>query len=299
MTGNDNHARWKKLALGPPLVTALIVSALTVAGQVQASDPPSSPSRSVVGRSQGSVIVDSRYCYNWDFQNTTDQDADDLHIELTGISAVGDVYAGPLNPFTQYTVTASAGKLTLDFGGGTVIPGDIAHIGLCSPTPLLRLATGGALPPFQWTANGAPLQPSPMFVGLQWSWQDRRNLRVQLFNDQPVTVTLMSLNLLDAGEPLSLDDLSADIANQLPMATEVITEPRTLAPGESSFFDVFFDLTLTGAHVFQPLGSPPASSQPFVLQVEVAAEDDPGNTAHLYAQGLALPLVYMPAVLRR
>ncbi len=152
-------------------------------------------------------------------------------------------------------------------------------------------------PPFAWTLNGAVVPPSPLFTGLEWNWPQPQHLRLRVVNEQPFTVTLSTLNLLDAGNMLSLDDLNGEVVGQLPMTLELLQTPLMLAPRADSFFDVFFTLGgQTTPSDMAPLLEP---NHPYVLETDIASADDQGNLAHLYTQVLS-PLIplYLPIIRR-
>jgi hypothetical protein len=297
--------------LGPPAAAVLIASGTTLVMAAPGRAQPDTRAQSTVGRSTPArvtapqAIVDSpRYCYNWDFLNNTGQDANDLHIRLNGIQSISNVYTGVLNPFGAPDASsgydAGAGVYKLNFSNGTVLNGDMAHIGLCTNQPVLMLPQGPGVPPFTWTLNGQTLSPDPLFAGLAWNWISRTHLRVQLSSDRHVSMTLMALNLLDAGNALELDDLNGNVVGQLQLVSNLAPDPVPLAPGTSSFFDVF--LVLSHAGPSQHVAGVPMDSaallepnHPYVLEAVLEAEDDSGNTIHLYSQALSpLQAVYLP-----
>lgn len=119
---------------------------------------------------------------------------------------------------------------------------------------------------------------------------------MRVVNEQPFTVTLSTLNLLDAGNMLSLDDLNGDVVGQLPMTLELLQTPLMLAPRADSFFDVFFTL---GGQAMPPNMAPLLEpNHPYVLEADIFG-DDQGNVAHLYTQALS-PLIprYLPIIRR-
>jgi hypothetical protein len=101
-------------------------------------------------------------------------------------------------------------------------------------------------------------------------------------------MTLMALNVLDAGNQLGLDDLNGVVAAGLPMVSELAPDPLDLPPGAINTFDVFF----APAPTLEP-------NHPYVLEAVLAAEDDPGNTIHLYSQSLSpLATIFLPVALK-
>ena len=295
-------------ALGLP-----VLAALTLTGAASARTSPLNNEvtrNTIIARSRpaAAVITPNRYCYNWDFVNNTGEDANDLHIQLKGVVTVTNLYTGPSNPFgapdPSSGYNAQAGAYDLNFSNGLVGPGEIAHIGVCSDNPVLVLNDGSGAPPFRWTQDGRTLTPYPLFVGVSWDWLNRRQLHIQLTHDQNVTLTLLSLNLLDATDMLELDDLNESVATQLPLAGVLAEDPVQLAPGGSSFFDVFFgDLgDLAGLEDPRGLAAAPLMepNHPYVLEAVLEAEDDPGNVVRMYSQALApLASVYVPITLRQ
>lgn len=241
----------------------------------------------------------TRYCSNFDFLNNTGQDVNGLRVRLQGIKAVSDAYNGPDNPFGLPDGTSGYDSATdvyrLNFSGGTALDSDLVHIGLCTDSPLLTLDQQTSSPNFTWTVNGNPVSPKPLFTGLQWEWTTPSHLRVHIINGQPFTMTLNTLNLLDGGVALMLDDLKGDAIGSLPAVMFLIDAPQTLAPHSESFFDVFFS---TSRPIRQPNAVPLLEvNHPYVIQAEIAAEDDPWNTAHLYAQGLSPQnTLYLPII---
>jgi len=117
-------------------------------------------------------------------------------------------------------------------------------------------------------------------------------------------MTLMSLNLLDAGAPLELDDLNAALASHLPMVSNLAPYPMLLPPNANSFFDVFFDVFVDPGNQAILSNAPEPDHvalldpyHPYVLEVVLAADDDPGNVIHLYSQALSPPeTVYLPII---
>lgn len=283
----------------PRFATPLaLLSVVVLLGMTALAGPP-------LGKVQAALaptVSVNAYCYNWDFKNNTGQDATDLHVRLKGVRTIGGVYIGPLNPFGAPDVTsgydATAGVYNLNFSGYTAPSGQLVHIGVCTDSPILRFEAGSGLPPFYWTIGGQPISPAPLAFGLAWDWQNRRHLRLTLRNSQQVTVTLMSLELLDPGMALELDDLNADTASTLSLATMLIDDVTILRPLSDSFFDVFFDSAgasgqLGSAQLLEPL-------HPYVLVAAGEAQDDAGNTFNLFSQSFSPPVnFYLPLVLKQ
>ncbi len=227
-------------------------------------------------------LTTPRYCSTWAFQNNTGQDVNDLHVRLAGVKSVSAVYTGTLNPFgapdntSGYDSTANAYRL--NFSGAMVYDSDRVQIGLCTDTPLLRLDASGQ-PPFVWTKDNTTVTPNPRFTGLEWIWIDRTHLRVRVVNEHPMTTTLFTLNLLDADNALMLDDLNADVSNQLPLVLELLTDPLTIPPRSDRFFDVFFDV---GGSVTPPDHAPLLEpNHAYIIEALLADASDEANSAHL------------------
>jgi hypothetical protein len=106
---------------------------------------------------------------------------------------------------------------------------------------------------------------------------------VKIVNEQALTLTLESAVALQPEVLLPLDDLTPDIAAQLPLVGELITEPLTLPPQAEQAFVV-------------PLS---ALNQPIVFEMQLSAEDDPFNSVQLLAQTMVPGWqVFLPIVMR-
>ena len=262
------------VALAPPLLAILVAAAWTSgAGLPQTILRPDAA---------------SSYCYTWDLANNTGQDASGLRLQLKGIQSISQVFTGTTNPFGAPDPTSGYDPgmdvYTLVFSDGVAFDSDRVHMGVCADKPILQLGQQSAA----WTLNGQILQPPPLFAGLSRDWPSSAHLRLRLFNSQATTVTLMELNVLDADTSLALDDLNADTAGALqlaPVEQPPISDPQTLPPGADSVFDVFF--------------SAPTFNHPYLIEVVLAAEDDPGNTFRLYSPVMSPPaMVFLPLVQR-
>jgi hypothetical protein len=250
-------------------------------------------------KSASATVAGNRYCSNWDFYNNTGQDVNDLHVRLKGVKAVSEIYTGTLNPFglpASSGYISATGVYSLNFSGAWVAESEMVHIGFCTDSSLLRLdGQGGAA--FQWTLTNTAVPTRPLFTGLEWDWPEPSHFRVRVVNEQPLSMTLVALNLLDADTMLPLEDLVGGVADQLPMALELIDTPVDMAPSADSFFDVFF---VAGGAANPPSQAPLLEpNHPYVLEVIMDPTDDPGNTVRLFSQVLS-PLipVYMPVILR-
>ena len=252
-------------------------------------------------RAAPTIANTTRYCSNFDFLNNTGQDVNGLHVRLKGVKNIGSTYNGPDNPFgtpdnTSGYITATD-TYNLNFSGGTAFDSDLVHIGLCSDAPVLLLDQQSGLLNFYWTQDVTQVLPNPLFTGLQWEWLSPSQLRIHVVNGQPYTTTLVALNLLDAGVPLTLDDLKDESINNLPAVLIIIDTPQTLAPQSESFFDISFSPSRP-----TKLSSAPAllvSNHPYVVQADLAVGDDLGNTARLFAQGLSPQIsLFLPLITR-
>ena len=266
------------LALSASIALSVLALAWWVA--VLNAGPPSAASGNSTSKSAN--ISGPLYCSNWDFLNSTGQEVNDLHIRLKSVPAVTAVYTGALNPFGAPSTSGyDAGNdvYIMNFTGVTVSENDRVHIGFCSYTPLLRLGTGGTS--FEWTLDGTPVQPNPLFTGVEWSWATRSHLQVKVVNEQPITMTLMTLQLLSPGPGIALEDLSAPVVDALPMVLDLLPVPQTMGPNAEHVFDAYFD---------DPAGVPPdharilAPPYQYVLQAVLASENDPSDTTNLFAQ---------------
>ena len=211
----------------------------------------------------------SRYCYSWDFNNSTGQDATGVQLRLSDVQTPTEVYTDTLNPFGDPDPSsgydAGTGTYRFNFGNGVAYDSDRVLLGLCTDQAHLRLdPVGGA----QWFSDTTPLAPAPLFAGVEFNWLARDQVTVKIVNEQDTTMTLDSAIGLQPDVLLPLTDLIPDIAQQLPLVTELITEPMILPPLASQAFDV--QLT--------------ALNQPIVFEVQLSPEDDPTDMVHLLAQ---------------
>lgn len=266
------------VALAPPIFAVLIAAALASGTGLSQVIP-----RSSLGTA-------ASYCYAGDLTNNTGQDASSLRIRFKGIQSISQVYTGAANPFGSPDPASGydpgTDVYTLVFSNGVAFDSNLVHIGLCTDQPMLQLAPQPAPPPISWAVGDQALQPAPLFAGTSWSWLNQTHAQLRLFNSQPVSMTLMELNLLDADTSLALDDLNGDVAGLLPLASVLVSDPETLAPGATRLFDVLFDA--------------PTFEHPYVLQAVLVAEDDPGNTFSLYSQTTSPPaVIYLPIIMRQ
>ncbi|HZY43437.1 MAG TPA: hypothetical protein VFF70_01710, partial [Anaerolineae bacterium] len=195
-----------------------------------------------------------------------------------------EVYTGTFNPFgapSSSGYDAVNDTYNLTFTNGSAGDSDLVRLGACADRSSLRL--GLPSPAFYWTLTGTRTLPDPLSAGLNLNWVDHTHVQIDLFNEQAITLTLWSLNVLDPDQKLALDDLSDDIAALLPMASEVVTDPITLLPSANPSFNT---AVLLGNH-------------PYVIEAVLSAEDDPGNLIHVLAQ-ITSPAfnLYLPLVLK-
>lgn len=227
----------------------------------------------------------AEYCYSWDFGNNTGYDANGVQLRLAGLPVIGQVYTGTLNPFGELDPSSGydAGTDTyrFNFDNGYAASSDRVQLGLCTDRPQLRL--GQVASAAAWLSGTESLAPAPLFAGIEFDWSARDQVTVTLVNEQALTMTLETAAALQPEVLLPLDDLTPDIALQLPYVAELITEPLTLPPLASQVFAVQLS----------------ALNQPIVFEAHLSAEDDPGYTVHLLAQ-TAVPgwQVFLPVILR-
>ena len=220
-------------------------------------------------RSGTTVSPPNAYCYSWDFNNSTGQDATGVRLRLSNIQTPTQVYTDTLNPFGNLDPSSGydAGTATyrFNFGNGLAYDSDRVLLGLCTTSPQLRLSplSGAA-----WLSGTSALAPAPLFAGITFDWLDRDQVTVKIFNEQAVTLTLDSATALQPPVLLPLEDLVPDVATQLPLVAELITEPLTLPPLTSQAFSVQLS----------------ALNQPIVFEAWLSREDDPGDTLHMLAQ---------------
>lgn len=225
------------------------------------------------------------YCYAWIFGNNTGYDTNGVRLRLSGLQSISQVYTGTLNPFGDLDPSSGydAGTNTyrFNFDNGYASDSDQVQLGLCANQPQLRLSN---LPSAAvWLSGTTPLEPAPLFAGIEFDWQARDQVTVTVVNEQALTLTLESAVALQPEVLLPLDDLTSDIAMQLPYVAELITEPLTLPPLAAQSFAV--QLTTL--------------NQPIVFEAHLSTEDDPGNSVHLLAQTMVPGWqVFLPVILR-
>ncbi len=265
------------------LVTSLLAAlclTLIFGAMAAAHAPTSAPS---IAAPQ-TLTAAASTCFSWDFLNNTGQDLDGVRIGLKSIPSITEVYTGTFNPFgapssSGYDVVNDTYNLT--FTNGSVSASDLVRLGVCADQAGLRL--GLPSPAFYWTLTGTHTSPDPLAAGLSLNWVDQTHAQIDLFNEQAITLTLWSLNVLDPDQKLALEDLSDDTALLLPLASEVVTYPVTLPPSASQAFTA---AVLLGNH-------------PYVIEAVLSAEDDPGNLIHVLAQTASPPFnIYLPLTLK-
>jgi hypothetical protein len=243
-----------------------------------------------------------RYYYTWQVFNGTGQDANDLHIRLQSMVNVSQVYTGVYNSFGPADSSSgydnAAGVFKLNFSNALVAPAETMLVGLCSDYGTLALGPSNPSPLY-WSAASAPLDPAPLFVGLDWQWSRPHSLQIGLVNSENVTLTLLSLYVLDPGTKLVLDDLNGDVAPGLAAVSDMTGgDVSQLPPGSTTYFTVTFDL---GGTSFLPGHAPLLEPKhPYVVQAVFQDWNDAGTVWSLYSQGLSpLAEIFLPAVLRQ
>lgn len=228
-----------------------------------------------------------RFCYNWGFLNNTPVDADGLRARLASIQTVGEMYTGLWNPFGAPLPVSGYNPKTdsylLAFDGGPAYAGDLIYLGFCTGAATVRSAGTGDSP-LTWQVGSQQAAPAPLFLGVRWTWVGRSGVQIQIYNDNPLAITLLTANLLDPGEALPLDDLTQDVVPGLSPLQDLLAEPLALPAGSMATF------TYTAA--------PWLADQPLVLEAVAAADDDPGNLTSLIAQARAPLQFYLPVLLR-
>jgi hypothetical protein len=203
---------------------------------------------------------------------------------LSNIQTVTQVYTDTLNPFGNPDPSSGYDPGTdtyrFHFDNGIAYDSDQVLLGLCTNQSKLRLdAIAGAA----WLSGTTALTPAPLFAGIEFNWLARDEVTVTIANEQATTMTLEVAIALQPDVALPLIDLTPDIAQQLPLVTELITEPMTLLPLASQSFDVQLS----------------ALNRPIVFEVHLSPEDDPTDSVHLLAE-TTVPgwQVFLPIVLR-
>jgi hypothetical protein len=239
-------------------------------------------------------VTSGRYCYNWDFLNNTPQDANDLHLDLAGVSQVGSWYTGGQNPFglpdASSGYDATTGVYRANFSGGVALQGETVHIGFCADKPALRVSNA------LWTVDAAPVAPAPLVAEVSFTQVSPMQIRVELSNPQSSPLTLLSFNVLDAFDGLPLDDLNSQVAAQLASVGEPLLYTEVLPPGGSKTFDVFLQGTGTGMQALAAQAGAIDPDHALVVEAVLAAEDDEGNTLHLFAQMLPPSKQHLPLI---
>lgn len=224
------------------------------------------------------------YCYSWNFNNSTGQEATGVHVRLSSIQTLLQVYTDTLNPFGDLAPSSGydAGTDTyrFNFDNGYASDSDRVQLGLCTDRPQLRL--GHVASAAVWLSGTTELLPAPLFAGIEFDWLARDQVTVKIVNEQATTMTLDVATALQPETLLPLDDLTPDVAMLLPLVGELITEPVTLPPLAFQSYKV--QLT--------------AINQPIVFEAQLSREDDPGDMVHLLAQTtvpgwqLFLPVIF-------
>ena len=219
------------------LLASVVMTPATVAAPLAVT-----PSSTVVAQPLSSPT----YCYNWDFFNNTGSPANDLHITLSGPSALVETFSNP--PGQALTSPGANGTLSLNFTFFSLVaPGDAAHIGFCADAPIFNSVGMGGLPPFYWTFNGQPLAGGGISImpmpGWTWLWQgdDRGHLQIGLANDNSTPISVRSVKVFQPGALQPLSNLNMAAVQGLTPLWQSNGPPVTVNPGIQSFFDVFLE----------------------------------------------------------
>lgn len=246
------------------------------------------------------VDVPDRFCYNWGFLNNTSVDADGLQARLASIQVIGEVYTGSWNPFGDPLPGSGYNPKTdsylLAFSGGPAYTGDLVYLGFCTDAAMGRTSSATSAP-LIWQMGGAQATPAPLFLGVRWTWVGLNSVQIQIFNDTPVAMTLLTANLLDPGEALPLGDLTGEITAGLPLLQELLAEPLALPAGSMAAFSYPISASAATASGNAAVATW-LSDQPLVLEAVAVADDDPGNQTSLIAQARAPLRYYLPVLLR-
>jgi hypothetical protein len=256
----------------------ILMLALLVTQGVTARAPTSSPV------APPAFQAPREYCYSWDFNNSTGQDVTGVQVRLSNIQTVTQVYTDTLNPFGDPDPSSGydsgTGTYRFNFANGIAYDADRVLLGLCTDQAHLRLDPVDGT---TWLSDTTPLTPAPLFAGIAFNWLDRDHVTVTIANEQDLTMTLDTATAAQPEVELPLTDLIPDVAQQLLLVTELITEPVTLPPLASQAFDVQLAVL----------------NQPIVFEVQMSPEDDPGDTVHLLAQTIVPGWqVFLPVLLR-
>ena len=129
------------------------------------------------------------------------------------MQSIHATYAGSLNPFGDPLPSAATTRnpTPTSWSSAAVRPTweTTVGIGFCTDSALAR--TGSPTPPVSWWQGGAQIVPAPLFIGVRWTWVGTDG-QIQLFNDQPGAVTILSATVLDPGADavLALEDLTPE-----------------------------------------------------------------------------------------
>ena len=154
---------------------SLILLLILLVTQGVAARAPTSPPVSAVNAPRAFQLP-SEYCYSWDFNNSTGHDATGVHLRLSNIQTLTQVYTDTLNPFGDLDPSSGydAGTATyrFNFDNGIAYDADRVLLGLCTDQPQLRLdQTSGAA----WLSDTTSLAPAPLFAGIEFNWVGTRS----------------------------------------------------------------------------------------------------------------------------
>ncbi len=250
------------------------------------------------------AALQDRFCYSYIFRNYTAEDANDLHIGFEdpgGSGAVSDVYLGPDNPFISVTLSSSTNpsgtaQTAIAYSNGKVSPGEAARISFCNRVSKMRSVPS-------WTLDGAAIQPDPHMLGIDWQWNTLKTLKVALFNDQAVTMTVTSLFMYDASVALSSEDLTPDAATGMAPVVNLSEDALVLAPNSVQTVEVTFGALGLAQNFAERANGVMTNyavspNHPYVLGVVSAPIDDLGDETQLILQAYSPQAVYLPLVVR-
>ncbi|MBJ6765217.1 hypothetical protein JGU66_31010 [Myxococcaceae bacterium JPH2] len=235
----------RALLLAAAAVVTTGVSASALSSYIPSWPPPPMP--------PGSTEC-TEFCYNVDITNNTPNAANDLHVTLTGPTKICTHYLGSLNPFGTPREVHSGNVTDLHFQSNTawVQPGEIAHIGFCTNSPVAGMTKGhnaGNLPPFYWTKQRIFIG-DVIAVGHQWA-----NFRDDLVAVDPgvvlsnTTGTVIHVRQVDfalVDKPIALDKLMWSTLDK-ELEWQPVAQGGTLPPGSEDapgFFQAPFPVEL-------------------------------------------------------
>ncbi|MBU8899441.1 hypothetical protein DRW03_28860 [Corallococcus sp. H22C18031201] len=194
------------------------------------------------------------YCYNVDITNNTPNAANDLHVTLVGPTKICTHYLGSLNPFGTPREVRSGNVTQLTYWSNTayVQPGQIAHIGFCTNSPVTGMVKGhnaGDLPPFYWTKERFHIG-DVIAVGHEWANYRADVLAVDpgvvLSNTTGTVIHVRQVDFALIDKAIPLDKLMWTTLEK-ELNWEPVAEGGILPPGSEdapSFFQAPFPIEL-------------------------------------------------------